>query len=364
VSTAAITPSALEELRAVLREFLAAKSPVHRALEQMESPGGYDRAVWSQMCDQLALSALTIPEDLGGQGFGFAELAVVLEELGRVGYMGPLFATALATNALLLAGDIQYVPRIASGEITATLAVHEPGHGWATAATTTVTHTDDTHRLTGTKAWVLDGATADLVIVSAGHDLFAVEADQSGVTAEPVAVLDLTRPLATVTFTDVIATRVGPADALESVMRTANAALAAQQAGGAQACLEMTVAYAAERIQFGRPIGSYQAVRHRLADMFVLAETARATARHAAQALATGDPDSKVAVGVAASYCSEAFLRIAEETIQLHGGIGFTWEHPAHLFFKRAKASALMFGDPAAQRARIAHALTNPGGTA
>ena len=311
------------------------------------------------MCEQLALPGLIVPEQLGGQGFGIVELGTVLEEFGRAVYMGPLFATALATRALLLCGDTHYLPRIADGSITATLAVHEPGCGWRVDRPST---TVSDGRVTGTKAWVLDGASADLLIVSAGEELFAIERGAgAGVEASRVEVLDLTRPLATVTFDGVEATRVGSVDTLPEVMRYADAALACEQAGGAQACLEMTVAYAGERLQFGRPIGSYQAVRHRCADMFVLAETARATARHATRALATDDPDGEVAVGVAASYCSEAFLAVAEETIQLHGGVGFTWEHPAHLYFKRAKASALMFGDPAVHRARIAPALMNPG---
>jgi alkylation response protein AidB-like acyl-CoA dehydrogenase len=315
------------------------------------------------MCEQLALQAVTISEELGGQGFGDVELAAVCEELGRAVYMGPLFATALATFALQACGDTEIQPRIAAGEITATLAVHEPERGWALdAPSVTAVRDGDGYRLTGTKAWVLDGTTADVLIVSAGESLVAVRRDAAGVDAVPVAVLDLTRPLATVSFDGAAASWVGSIAALPSAMLRADAALAAEQAGGAQACLEMTVEYAAERIQFGRPIGSYQAIRHRLADMFVLAETARATARHAARAVAQApdDPETAVAIGVARSFCSEAYLTVAEQAIQLHGGIGFTWEHPAHLFFKRAKASALMFGDPAAQRARVAPALMNP----
>ncbi|MHB8695038.1 MAG: acyl-CoA dehydrogenase family protein [Solirubrobacteraceae bacterium] len=360
----------LEELRAVLRRFLAAKSPVLRTLEVMESAEGYDRAVWQQMSEQLALPALIIPERYGGQGYGMRELGVVLEELGRVVYMGPLFATTvLATHALVLSGDEdacdRLLPQIAGGACTATLAAFERGRGWAPDALNVEATPDGVSwRLNGSKDWVLDGATADVLLVSArsddGASLFLVERASEGVEVEPISVLDLTRPLAAVSLDGARATRIAGADVVPAVLRTALAALACEQAGGAQACLEMTVAYAGERLQFGRPIGSYQAVRHRCADMFVAAEMASATARGAARAIAEDDPDREVAVAVAKSYCSEAFLSIAECTIQLHGGIGFTWEHPAHLYFKRAKSSALMFGDPAAHRARIAPALLEP----
>lgn len=364
---ASAAPAELEELRSVLRNFLVKKSPVTRVLELMESTDGYDRAVWTQMSEQLALPALAIPDRLGGQGFSFRELAVVLEELGRVAYMGPLFATSvLATQALLLSGDEQacaeFLPEIADGSRTATVAVFEPGRGWATDAVLSAAERDgDGWRLTGVKDSVLDGATADLILVNARCEgesgLFAIDRASPGVSTKPIEVLDLTRPLATVRFDDSVATRVGRDDVTDEVLEYALAGLACEQAAAAEACLDMTVQYVSERIQFGRPIGSYQAVRHRCADMFVLAETARSTARHAVRSIADSDPEAPLAVGVAKSFCSDAFLRIAQDTVQLHGGIGFTWEHPAHVFFKRAKASALMFGNPAAHRARIAPAL-------
>jgi alkylation response protein AidB-like acyl-CoA dehydrogenase len=364
-----------EELRFVVREFFAERSPVQRALELMEGTV-FDPAVGRLMADQLALPALVIPEEHGGQGFGFAELAVVLEEMGRVVYAGPFFATTvLATHALLLSGDERactaYLPAIAAGDRVATLAVFEPSRGWAVDADATrATRDGDRWHVSGEKAWVLDGASADLVLVTArcddGTGLFAVEAD--ALSAEPLGMLDLTRPMARLRLDHAPATRVGEGDAtvelLPGVLDRAAAALACEQAGGVQACLELTVAHARERFQFGRPIGSYQAVRHKLSDMFVLAETARAVAHNAARALAEDDSDARVAVGIAKSWCSEAFLRAAADTIQLHGGIGFTWEHPAHVFFKRAKASALFLGDPAAHRERIAPQLLGGSGAA
>ena len=366
-----IAATDLEELRAVVRTFLEDKSPVTRALEVMESVEGHDHNVWRQLCDQLELPALAIPERYGGQGFGFRELAVALEELGRVAYTGPFFATAvLAASALVLASDeeacSEYLPRIATGDCTGTLAAFEPGGEWSLdCRCTTAALTDGVWRIDGVKDLVLDGDGADLLIVTARCEedigLFAVDGRDPGVEATPLPVLDLTRPIATLRLNGVTATRIGGEDAgravLPAVLDRALAGLACEQAGATQACLEMTVTYASERFQFGRPIGSYQAVRHRCADMFVLAESARATARNAARALAEEDPDSEVAVGVAKSYCSDAFLTVADAAIQLHGGIAFTWEHPAHVYFKRAKASALMFGDPALHRVRIAPRL-------
>jgi alkylation response protein AidB-like acyl-CoA dehydrogenase len=360
-------PAELEELRTGVREFLDRRSPVGRTLELMEGPGGYDLAVWAQMSEQLALPALAIPERYGGQGFGFQELATVLEELGRVVYMGPMFGTAcLGATALLLAGDDAacdaLLPEIAAGTRTATVALFEPTSGWRTDSIVTKARRDgDGWLISGTKDWVIDGADADLILVGAlsedGAALFAVERSDPGVVTAPIDVLDLTRPLATVQLENARGTRIGTRNVLPDVLAHALAGLACEQAGGAAACLEMTVSYASERIQFGRPIGSYQAVRHRCADMFVLCETARATARNAARAVAENLPDLAVALGVAKSYCSAAFLSVAQDTIQVHGGIGFTWEHPAHLYFKRAKSAALMFGDPALHRARIAPAL-------
>jgi alkylation response protein AidB-like acyl-CoA dehydrogenase len=370
--TPAVAAPEVEELRTVVREFLAQHSPAQRALELMESPDGADPAVWRQMADQLALQALAVPEEHGGQGFGFAELAVALEELGRVNYYGPFFATTvLTTHALLLSGDDEacaaHLPRIAGGELTATVAMFETD--WALDAAATVATPDDgAWRLDGAKQRVLDGADAGMLLVTArcedGIGLFAVDGDADGLRRSPSSVLDLTRPLASIDLVGVAATRVGSGDAtaklLPALRDHALAALACEQAGGTQACVEMTVAYATDRFQFGRAIGSYQAVRHRCADMFIAAETSRATARHAARAVADGDPDGPVAAAIAKSYCSEQFLRAAADTIQLHGGTGFTWEHPAHVFFKRAKASSLLFGDPAAHRARMAPALLRP----
>jgi alkylation response protein AidB-like acyl-CoA dehydrogenase len=360
----------LKEQRMVVREFLGRRSPVSRALELMESPSGYDRAVWALMSEQLALPGIAIPEQYGGQGFGFKELAMVLEELGRVVYVGPLYATAcLAAHALLLSGDEDacgtLLPEIAAGTRTATVAMVEPGGGWDPGRVTTSAYRDgDEWRLSGSKDWVIDGAVADVILVGArcddGAAVFAVDRTDPGVVAMPIDVLDLTRPLATVRFEQARGARIGTRNVLPDLVPYALAGLACEQAGAAAACLEMTVSYVSERIQFGRPIGSYQAVRHRCADMFVLSETARATARSAARAITENRPDGAVSVGIAKSYCSEAFLTVAEDTVQLHGGIGFTWEHPAHVYFKRAKSAAMMFGDPARHRAQIAPELLSP----
>jgi alkylation response protein AidB-like acyl-CoA dehydrogenase len=358
------------ELRSVVREFMQAKVPLLRTVELMERPLVYEPETWQQMSDQLALAGLATPEHHGGQGFGFEELAVALEEHGRVVYSGPFFASALlAAQTLQLAEDADaaeaHLPALASGERVGTLALFEPGAGWEWASpATTATQGANGWRLNGEKAWVIHGAAADVMLVTArcedGLGIFVVEAE-AGIDVTPHSVLDLTRPLARIRFADTPAERLHAgrpvADVIEQVLLRATVGIACEQAGGAAACLAMTVEYVSDRIQFGRRIGSYQAVSHRCADMFVGTCMAEAVARRAARAIADGDADSKVAAGVAKAFCSDVYLRVADDAIQLHGGVGFTWEHPAHVFLKRAKSSALMFGDPAQQRAAIGSEL-------
>ena len=360
--------SAIDELRKLVAKFVQQRAPISRSLELMESPEVYDGDVWRTMCDELQLPALCIPEEYGGSGFGLREVGAVLEEMGRVVYPGPFFATAaLATQALLLARDesaaSRFLPQIAAGQKTATVALFEPDSGWSTRCGTKATRGPDGWRITGTKAWVIDGASADLVLITAACDegtgLFAVSQDDPNLVSSPVSVLDLTRPMATVRVEAAQATRIGTGDAsdwlLPTLIRHAVAAMACEQAGGAQECLSMTLQYLRERIQFGRPIGSFQALRHRCADLFTLTERARATARHAVT-VADGD-DAVFAAGVAKSFCSDSYVSVADAAVQLHGGIGFTWEYPLHLHLKRAKSSALMFGDPVMHRNAIASLL-------
>jgi alkylation response protein AidB-like acyl-CoA dehydrogenase len=356
--------SDLDDLRASVRDFLTDKSGGQQVRAAIETRAGYDEALWEQMAGQLGLPGLALPEEYGGDGFGFAELQVVLEELGRFLTPGPFFSSVvLAAGAILAAGDEvaakAYLPGIASGTTTAALAVAEAGGPWSFGGikSTAISVPNAPWRLSGTKQLVLNGATADLLIVAAhtddGPGFFAVEAGVPGLTRTALTSLDLTRPLAAVELDDVPATLVGTAGAaaetaLDAVLDRAMTALAAEQAGAARACLEASASYAREREQFGRPIGSFQAVKHKCADMLVKVELAQAAANEAARA-ASGDPDAAPlpkAAAVAHAVCSENFMFAAMENIQVHGGIGFTWEHPAHLYFRRAKASQLMFGGP------------------
>jgi alkylation response protein AidB-like acyl-CoA dehydrogenase len=352
----------LAELRDSVRGFLAAKSDEQQVRAAIETERGYDAALWQQMADQLGLPGLALPEEYGGDGFGFAELQVVLEELGRFLTPGPFFSSViLAAGAILAAGDKvaakAYLPGIASGGTTAALAVAESDGRWSLPELATTAQPDgDGWRVTGTKQFVLNGATAELLVVAAqtdqGPGFFAVQSDAPGLRRTALTTLDLTRPMATLELADTPATLIGTAGAagqvLDAVLDRAMTALAAEQAGAARACLEASASYARERHQFGRPIGSFQAVKHKCADMLVKVELAQAAATEAARA-AAGDPDAaplREAAAVAHAVCSEGFMFVAMENIQVHGGIGFTWEHPAHLYFRRAKASQLMFGGP------------------
>ncbi|MBG0857157.1 acyl-CoA/acyl-ACP dehydrogenase [Streptomyces spinoverrucosus] len=360
--------SGLRELRASVGEFMAAKSPEEAVRKLMESEPRFDPDVWSQAADQLRLPALAIPEEYGGDGFGPVELGVVLEEMGRALFCSPFFSTVvLAAQALLASGDSEacarHLPGIAAGRTMATLAVAEEGGSWdpALISTRAVADADGGWKLSGRKGFVIDGTTADLILVVArtvaGPSFFAVDRAAPGVTAEAMETLDATRTLARLTFDAVPATPVGPDGAggriMAKVLDVASVGLAAEQAGGARRCLEMSVEHARTRHQFGRPIGSFQAVKHKCADMLVQVELAEASAREAAL-LAAGDaPDFPVAAAVAHACCSRAYMVAAMENIQVHGGIGFTWEHPAHLYFRRAKSSQLLFGGPAIYHERL-----------
>jgi alkylation response protein AidB-like acyl-CoA dehydrogenase len=358
------SPDDLAELRASVRAFLSAKADEQQVRAAMESERGYDDALWRQMTEQLGLTGLALPEEYGGDGFGFTELQVVLEELGRSLAPSPFFSSVVLAAGAILAADDEvaakaYLPAIASGATTAALAIAESGglwsHGDLSAAATP--DADSGWLVTGTKQFVLHGATADLLVVAARTgqrpSLFAVAGGAPGLTRTPLRTLDMTMPMATIELHESPATLIGAAGAagpaMEAVLDRAMAALAAEQAGAARACLEASAAYARERVQFGRPIGSFQAVKHKCADMLVKVELAQAAATEAARA-AAGEPDAPplpVAAAVAHAVCSESLMFVAAENIQVHGGIGFTWEHPAHLYFRRAKATQLMFGGPA-----------------
>jgi alkylation response protein AidB-like acyl-CoA dehydrogenase len=358
-----------EMLRRTVRSFLEQKSSEIEVRRLMNTSSGYDGVVWSQMANELGLQGLAIPEEFGGSGYSFRELSIVLEEMGRVLLVSPFFSTVvLAANTLIHSGDDaakrELLPGIASGETTATLAVTEADGRWEESSirVSAVARGED-YELSGTKHHVLDGHTAQLVLVAARTDagvgIFSVVGDAPGLMRTPLSTMDQTRKLGRLDFSATPARLVGQDGhgwkTVERVLQLAAAGLAVEQVGGAQKCLEISVDYAKSRLQFGRLIGSFQAVKHKCADMLVQIELAKTAAQYAANCAATLDPDLPIAANMAKSYCSTAYFNVAAETIQVLGGIGFTWEHPAHLYFKRAKSSELMFGNPHHHRRQLLH---------
>jgi alkylation response protein AidB-like acyl-CoA dehydrogenase len=362
-----------EELRASVRRFLADRAPISAVRELMETTDGVDPAVWRQAGEQLGLQGIAIPEEYGGAGFSFAEQAIVLEELGAALYGGPYLASAvLAATALLASSDEgakkTYLPGIASGEMIATLAFTEEDGSWdPDTIRLAATRDGDGWRLDGRKSFVLDGHTAGLILVVArtGDELslFAVPADpalanSAGLTRSALPTLDQTRKLARLDFAAVPAQLVGsPGDGAAVLGRTLDVAAiaqAAEQLGGAQRALNMAVDYLKVRHQFGRPIGSFQALKHRCADLLLEVESLRSAVQYAAAAVAENSDEVPVVASLVKAYASDVYFHVAAENIQLHGGIGFTWEHDAHLYFKRAKASELFLGDARYHREHLA----------
>lgn len=358
-----------DELRRMVRKFLEDKSPEQTVRKLMSTERGYDPETWTQMAAQLGLPGLTIPEQYDGAGLGFVELAIAQEEMGRMLLCAPYLSTAvMAVQAILHAATdaakAELLPRLAGAATTATLAYAEPGRGWALPALTMEARQDrDAWLLDGVKTHVLDGHTADVLLVVArttqGLSLFQIRGDADGVERLPLPTLDLTRKLAKVSFKKARAQRIGVdgdlTKAIDKALTLTTVALAVEQAGGAQRCLELSTDYAKTRLQFGRPIGSFQAIKHRCADMLVVVEFAKSAAYHAAFRVADGDDvELDAAAAMAKSYCSEAYFQAAADNIQIHGGMGFTWEDCAHLYFKRAKSSSLLFGDPVYHREKLA----------
>ncbi len=360
-----------EELRRSLRRFLDDKAPVGEVRRLMETDKGYDPAVWEQMGSQLGLQGLAIPEDLGGSGFGHVELTVVFEELGRSLACVPYFSTvALGANALLASGDDpvarELLPAIASGASVATLAYTEDSGRWdLDGIALQASRRGDGWVLDGHKMFVIDGNSANVILVAArtpgGVSMLAVDGDAPGLTRTPLATMDQTRKQARLEFSATPGRLVGPeggaGPAVVRALQLAAVALAAEQVGGAQRCLDMAVDYAKSRIQFGRPIGSFQAIKHKCADMLLEVESAKSAAYYAGWCAAESPEELPVVSSLAKSYCSEAYFHAAAENIQIHGGIGFTWEHDAHLYFKRAKSSELILGDPSYHRELIAQLI-------
>jgi len=363
-----------EQLREVVRMFLGQKSPESEVRRLMGTPEGYDRVVWKQLARELDLPGIIIPESYGGSGFGYLELSVILEEMGRALLCAPYFSTVvLAAGALLASGDATaretFLPQIAAGDLIATLAMPAgaPDDGPGVAAA----RQQDGYALDGFADHVIDGHIADLIVVPATvggggpTSLFAVSAvsslpDQAlKRTLRPS--MDETRKIARLEFNHAPAQLIGELgagqEAIDAVRAKAAVALASEQVGICQWGLAASVSYAKTRVQFARPIGSFQAIKHKIADMLVALESAKAVAYYGAWAAETDAADLDVIASLAKAECSEAALDVVAETIQVHGGIGFTWEHPAHLYFKRAKTSELLLGPPSYHRELICQAL-------
>ncbi|TMR99685.1 acyl-CoA dehydrogenase family protein [Nonomuraea basaltis] len=336
-----------EELRAAVRALLADRCPPTAVLKRIESDP-YDLDLWKTLGAEIGVAGLLIPEEHGGAGASASEVAVVLEELGRAVAPVPFFTSSvLATQALLPTGDA-LLSDLAEGRTTAALAVsfaaspYRPAHGSPVRA--------EDGRLSGSVSGVAGADVADVLLVPVDGDLYAAE----GAAVEVVPSLDLTRPVATVTFERTQARRVGACD-LAAVLRFGAGLLASEQLGVAEWCLGTTLAYVKERHQFARPVGSFQAIKHRLADLWLDVVRARAAARNA-----VADP-SAVSVAVAQSWNAGVAVHAAEEALQLHGGIGMTWEHPIHLYLKRAKATEIALGTPGDHREALASLVDVPG---
>ncbi|KEQ19673.1 acyl-CoA dehydrogenase family protein [Endozoicomonas numazuensis] len=373
-----------EMIRDSAESFLQDVSTSEAVRSAMVTEAGYDSELWQRICSQMYWQALTIPEEYGGLGLGYVELTILLEEMGRRLLCSPFFSTVgLGVNALLVAGNEtqkqQWLPQIAEGSLTATLAYTSRNRWDANSVDVIARAEGDGYVLSGTYKYVPDGHTADLLVIAArspdsqgqeGISLFALPAQADGVSRKWTPTMDQTRKQAEISLDNVFISadsllgKSGEAWAdLEKVLQLAAIAVSAEQCGGARQALDLTVDYTQERVQFGRTIASFQAIKHRAADMMVQVECSRSAIYYAAcvaqEALfdgAVGD-ELPVASALAKAYCSDAFFHCAAESIQLHGGVGFTWEYDPHLYFKRAKSTETFLGNGAYHREKIAQAI-------
>lgn len=351
-----------DDLRSSVQALLADRCDPASVTALYDGDRSLVAGLWKSLAADLGLAGLLVPEEHGGAGASAREAAVVLEELGRYAAPVPFLTSSVVATVLLADAGGALLADLASGERTAALAVPLSASPYAVPAPA-VRVADG--RLTGTVTSVAGALEADVLLVPVGDGdalaVYAVPAAEATVT--PVVSFDMTRQLADVRFDgaagEPVLADAGPA--LRRALLTGAALLASEQAGLAQWCLRTTLAYLKERRQFGRPVGGFQALKHRLADLFADVESGAAAARNAAAALAADDPDAELAAAVAQAYCGDLAVRAAEEAVQLHAGIGMTWEHPAHLYLKRAKADQIAFGTPGAHRARLAVLADLPG---
>jgi alkylation response protein AidB-like acyl-CoA dehydrogenase len=367
-------------IRDAARSFLAEHASPERVRAALAQPHGFDRQLWRQMAGELGWAGLAIPERFGGSGMGWVELCILQEEQGRRLVASPFFSTvALAASLVQEAGSESQchdlLGRIAAGNTQIACALTgAAGHAGVDGVTVELrAAAGGGFVLEGSSDFVIHGDSADLLLVlartpgshgSSGLSVVLVPPRAAGVAVTPHVMLDLTRPMSGVRFSQVavageaVLGAAGDAGAaVEKALQRAQIALAAEALGGAERVLEMTVEYVKQREQFGRPIGSFQAIKHRLADMMVQVEAARSASWYAACVADEQHAELAEAAAIAKSYCCDAFYDCAANSIQLHGGIGFTWEHDAHLYFKRARATATLLGTPAWQREQLARVL-------
>lgn len=367
-------------LRQSARDFLAENCPIALVRQLMEDERGYKPELWKAMAD-LGWLGLAFPEAYGGQGLGFVDLTVILEEMGAALLPSPFFSSVLLAGQTILLGGSEaqkhaYLPKIADGSLLATLALTETSARFDAQGVADVkaVSTGDGFSISGTKLFVPDAHVADVLVVAArtkasgdksyGISLFLVDRTSPGVSTTVLKTMDQTRKQCEVVFDNVVVGRdrlVGMLDmgwpVLQKVLNIATAALCAEMVGGAQRVLDISVAYAKERVQFGRPIGSFQAIKHKCAEMMLQVESAKSAAYYAAWAVDEDGAETPLAVSMAKAYCSDAYRYTAGEGIQVHGGIGFTWEHDMHLYFKRAKYSEFTFGDATHHRELVAQEI-------
>lgn len=362
-----------EEFRSTLRRFLDQVSPLSATRELMSEPLAYSPEVWRRASDQVGLPGLIVSEEDGGQGLSFLEAVIAAEELGRVVSGMPFLSTTsaiLAIQAAASAGQrAQLLPALASGEKTAALATAEPGEGWGPDGIhATASGEGDEVVLDGLKSYVVDGASADLIVVAARREgtdgadgivLAVVDGDAPGVSRRVLDSLDQTRRVAEVTFAGAKGRLLenGSWSTLARTLDRVDVLLSAEMIGGAQACLERAVDYAKKRHQFGRAIGSFQAIKHLCVDMFVEIESAKSAVYYASWAADEDNAELPVLAPLAKAYASQAYFFAASESLHVHGGIGFTWADDSHLYFKRAKASELLYGDATAKKELLAQRL-------
>jgi len=363
-----------EEFRATLRRALEARSPTKEVRRLMATDEGFDREAWQKLNQELGLTGIHIPEAYGGQGFGFGELGMVLEEMGRSLLCAPYLSTVLAATAIVNAGTEEQkkalLPGIADGSVTATLAFQEENGGMDAGSIAMVASgSRGKYKLDGTKSFVLDGHTADLIVVVArrkgtkganGLSFFTVAGNAAGLTRRKLKTMDETRKLAHLTFAGVEAKLLGTAGeggaAFTKTMQQAIVCLANEMVGGADRLREDALEYVKMRMQFGRSIASFQTTKNKAADMLVDVELAKSAAYYAAAALDEGDDDMPALASLAKAQAAEAYLQTAIHAVQMHGGIGFTWDNDTHLWFKRAKSSEILFGDANEHREKMIQA--------